>query len=93
MLVICVYVAPIFLIGQDAGVKMRFVHSRSHRFRGIVLPDEKVQAKSINCGIHLDLKRNEEYANIANEKRAKLLPSLQRLNIGTLLEDRIRTSN
>ena len=82
-----------FLIGQDAGVKLRSMHSRSHRFRGIVLPDEKDQAKRINCGSHLDLKRNEECANIANEKWAKILRSIQRLNICILLNDRIRASN
>ena len=82
-----------FLIGQDAGVKLQSMHSLSHRLRGIFLPDEKDQAKRINCGSHLDLKRNEECANIANEKRAEILPSLQRLNICILRKDRIRTSN
>ena len=80
-------------IYHGAGVKSRYMHSLIHRFRGIALPDDRDQAKRIICGSYLDSKRNEECAIIANEKRAKILPSLHLTEICILLKDRIRTSN
>jgi len=45
------------------------LHSRTDSFVGIgLLTDDREQAKRIFCARHLDLKQNEERANIANEK-------------------------
>ena len=84
---------PLFTYLSWRWGKVAIYAFNSHRFRGIASPDDRDQAERIICGSYLNSKRNEECANIVNEKRAKILPSLHLINICILLKDRIRTSN